>query len=138
MIVSGKLDLLIEPFFILFLQLTSVEVVKAFIDRIHEINPLLNCVVDERFSDALKDAERADALIASNTLTEEQLAKEKPFLGVPITTKDCIRVKDMIHTGGIYCRKDIRGEEDAESMALMRKAGAIPLALTNVSECCMW
>lgn len=95
-------------------------------------------MVDERFNDALKDAEKADQLIASGTLTEEQLAREKPFLGVPITTKDCIRVKDLLHTGGIYRRKDIRGEEDAESMGLMRKAGAIPLAITNVSECCMW
>uniref|UniRef100_A0A336K9U2 CSON004845 protein n=1 Tax=Culicoides sonorensis TaxID=179676 RepID=A0A336K9U2_CULSO len=119
-------------------KLTSVEVVKAFIQRIHEVNPMLNIVVDERFADALKDAEKADAFIASGVLTEEQLAKEKPFLGVPITTKDCIRVKGMLHTAGLVCRKDIRGEEDAESMGLMRKAGAIPLALTNVSECCMW
>lgn len=111
---------------------------KAFINRIHEVNTTFNIVVDERFADALKDAEKADALIASGVLTEEQLAKEKPFLGVPITTKDCIRVKGLMHTAGLVCRKDIRGEEDAEAMGLMRKAGAIPLALTNVSECCMW
>lgn len=58
-----------------------------------EVNPLLNCVVDERFKAALMDAEEADSLIASSKYTEEQLEQEKPFLGVPITTKDCIMVK---------------------------------------------
>ena len=70
-----------------------MEVTQAFIDRCREVNPLLNCVVDERFEAALKDAERADKLIASGTMTVEQLEREKPFLGVPISTKDCIRVE---------------------------------------------
>ncbi|XP_062534223.1 fatty-acid amide hydrolase 2-B-like [Armigeres subalbatus] len=119
-------------------KLTSVEVMEAFIERCKEINPLLNCVVDQCYSTALKEAAMADKLIASGTLTEEQLATEKPFLGVPISTKDCIRVKDMLHTAGIWKRRNIRGEKDSRAMELMRKAGAIPFALTNVSECCMW
>lgn len=45
------------------LQLTSVEVVKSFIGRIKEINPILNCVVDDRFDDAVKDAKAVDDLI---------------------------------------------------------------------------
>ncbi|XP_065089727.1 fatty-acid amide hydrolase 2-B [Ochlerotatus camptorhynchus] len=119
-------------------KLTSVEVTEAFIERCKEINPLLNCVVDQCYKAALSDAQKADKLIASETLTEEQLATEKPFLGVPISTKDCIRVKDLLHTAGIWKRRSIRGEKDARAMELMRKAGAIPFALTNVSECCMW
>lgn len=119
-------------------KLTSVEVMQAFIERCKEINPLLNCVVDQCYEAALKDAAMADKLIASGTFTEEQLATEKPFLGVPISTKDCIRVKDLLHTAGIWKRRNIRGEKDARAMELMRKAGAIPFALTNVSECCMW
>ncbi|KXJ80234.1 hypothetical protein RP20_CCG026068 [Aedes albopictus] len=119
-------------------KLTSVEVTQAFIERCKEINPLLNCVVDQCYEAALKEAAMADKLIASRTLTEEQLATEKPFLGVPISTKDCIRVKDLLHTAGIWKRRNIRGEKDARAMELMRKAGAIPFALTNVSECCMW
>lgn len=119
-------------------KLTSVEVTQAFIDRCKEINPLLNCVVDQRFDEALKDAERADKLVASGTMSVEQLEREKPFLGVPISTKDCIRVQDLLHTSGIWNRRNIRGEKDARAMELMRRAGAIPFALTNVSECCMW
>lgn len=70
--------------------------IEAFIERIKEVNPLLNCMVDERFNDAIKDAESADNLIKSGKFTEEQLAKEKPFLGVPISTKDCIAVKGIM------------------------------------------
>lgn len=95
-------------------------------------------MVDDRFTDALNDATKADELISSNQYTADQLKVMKPFLGVPISTKDCIAVKDMLHTAGLWVRRCIRSNEDADSMRLMREAGAIPFALTNVSECCMW
>ncbi|XP_055921354.1 fatty-acid amide hydrolase 2 [Eupeodes corollae] len=119
-------------------QITSVAVLEAFIRRVEEVNPTFNCVVDKRFKEALKDAADADALIASGTYTPEELLKIKPFLGVPISTKDCIAVKDFLNTAGLYARKGVRSNEDSDAMGLMRKAGAIPFCLTNVSEMCMW
>lgn len=119
-------------------QITSTEVLKTFIERVQEVNPLLNCVVDERFSDALKEAEEADKFIASGTWTEEEIATRKPFLGVPISTKDCIQVKGMLNTSGLYHRRDLRASDDAPTIKKMRDAGAIPFALTNTSELCMW
>ncbi|XP_018323923.1 fatty-acid amide hydrolase 2 [Agrilus planipennis] len=119
-------------------RVTSVYVVKSFIERIEEINPLLNCVVANRFNEALKEAEAVDELIKSNTLSEEDLAANKPFLGVPFTTKDCIAVKGMIHTAGLYKRKDVIAEEDAHVIAALKNAGAILIGLTNISELCMW
>lgn len=44
----------------------------------------------------------------------------------------------MIHTGGLYIRRNFVAVEDAEVVASLRNAGAIPLALTNVPELCMW
>lgn len=111
---------------------------KAFIRRIKQVNPLLNCVVDERYTDALAEAATVDELIASNKHTADQLKELKPFLGVPISTKDCIAVKDMLHTGGLWLRRNIRSPVDSDAIRLMRDAGAIPFALTNVSEVCMW
>ncbi|XP_055376958.1 fatty-acid amide hydrolase 2-A [Condylostylus longicornis] len=119
-------------------KLKSVDVVKSFIDRINEINPILNCVVDQRYEEALKEAAMADELIESGKLTEDELLKQKPFLGVPISTKDCIQVKNMIHTAGLWKRRNVRAVEDAKAIASMRQAGAIPFALTNISEVCMW
>lgn len=111
---------------------------KAFIERVQEVNPLLNCCVDERFTEALKDAEEADRFIASGKMTEEEMAVKKPFFGVPISTKDCIKVKGLLNTSGLHYRRDLRADDDAPVIKQMREAGAIPFALSNVSELCMW
>ena len=36
------------------------------------------------------------------------------------------------------CRKGIKATEDSPTAAALRRAGGIPLAVTNVSELCMW
>lgn len=64
---------------------------------------MLNSVVVNRFEEARKDAETVDHLIQSNSIPIETLAKEKPFLGVPFTTKDCIAVKGAISTMDLRC-----------------------------------
>ncbi|XP_066597182.1 fatty-acid amide hydrolase 2-like [Prorops nasuta] len=120
-------------------QLSSKSVVQSYIDRINEIQPILNCMVENRFEEALKDAEKVDEFLKSpNCPSAEVLAKQKPFLGVPFTTKDCIGIKGMKHTAGLVLRKDIVCEKDADTIRLMREAGAIPLATTNVPELAMW
>lgn len=119
-------------------KLTSEEIVKSFIARIKEINPILNCVVDTRFDQALEEARAADAFIRSGTVDEETLATTKPFFGVPFSIKDCIAVKGLHQTAGLWIRKDFVPEEDADVVRVMREAGAIPLCVTNVSELCMW
>lgn len=119
-------------------KVSCVDVMNSFITRSKLVNPLLNCVVDERFDEALNEAQAADELLASNRYTVDELRDQKPFLGVPISTKDCIEVNGLLHTAGLWLRRNVRGTEDAEAIALMRAAGAIPFALTNVSECCMW
>ncbi|GLH14808.1 Glutamyl-tRNA(Gln) amidotransferase subunit A, mitochondrial [Gryllus bimaculatus] len=119
-------------------KVTSVEVVEAFIARIREVNLVLNTVVDERFEEALKEAKAADEYIRSGAHTPEELERNLPFLGVPFTTKDCVQVKGLRHTAGLYKRRNLVATEDADCVAQMRAAGAFPLAVTNVSELCMW
>ncbi|XP_070156051.1 fatty-acid amide hydrolase 2 [Polyergus mexicanus] len=120
-------------------QLTSEEVISSYIERIKEIQPILNCTVAERFTEALEEARKCDELLKSQDApSADLLAKEKPLFGVPFTTKDCIRVANMQQTAGLVKRKDIRADRDADAIKLMRSAGAIPLALTNVSELAMW
>lgn len=111
---------------------------ETFIRRIQEVNPILNCCVDQRFEEALKEAAEADKLISSATVTEDHLKKHKPFLGIPISTKDCIAVKGLLHSAGLYVRRDFRAKENADAIELMKNAGAIPFCITNVSEMCMW
>ncbi|XP_050347395.1 fatty-acid amide hydrolase 2-like [Nymphalis io] len=119
-------------------QITSVDVVKACIRRIEDINPIVNCFVENRFELALQEAKKADEIIRSGTKTVEQLTQEKPFLGVPFTTKDSIAVKDLHQTAGVVLKKDYIAEEDAEVIKLLKQNGAIIIGLTNVPELCMW
>ncbi len=42
------------------------------------------------------------------------------------------------YTSGLVKRKDIIGQFDSDVVALMKKAGGIMLAITNVPELCMW
>ncbi|XP_050664692.1 fatty-acid amide hydrolase 2-like isoform X2 [Leptidea sinapis] len=117
-------------------ELKSEELVCACIERIKLVNPYLNAVTDERYEDAIKDARAVDKMI-ENGLTEEEFTK-KPFLGVPFTAKESHAVSGMLHTLGVVARRDARAHEDAECVRLLRAAGAIPVAVTNVPEINKW
>ncbi|XP_055351575.1 fatty-acid amide hydrolase 2-like [Paramacrobiotus metropolitanus] len=117
-------------------DITSAELVNLFIQRIEAVNPVLNVVVAERFQEARREARLADQALASGL--PEHGVERQPFLGVPFTTKECIRVTGLPNTSGLYLRQGFVATEDADVVRLMRQAGAIPLAVTNISEICMW
>ncbi|RWS22155.1 fatty-acid amide hydrolase 2-like isoform X1 [Leptotrombidium deliense] len=66
-----------------------------------------------------------------------QKMQDMPLLGVPITVKDSIAVKRMLFTGGLYSRRTNFATEDATVIKNIRKAGAIPIANSNVGELSM-
>ncbi|KAH7952859.1 hypothetical protein HPB49_001860 [Dermacentor silvarum] len=119
-------------------KVKSVDLVSAYIRRIREVQPIINAVVEERFEEALEDAKEVDRLVASGTLSASQMSKEKPLLGLPFTAKNSIAIKGLRQDAGSTFWHGRRATEDAPSVALLRAAGAIPLALTNVCELCMW
>ncbi|XP_034834364.1 fatty-acid amide hydrolase 2-B-like [Maniola hyperantus] len=119
-------------------EVSSLEVVNTCIRRIKETNPVTNYFIDNRFELALKEAKEADDLIRSGTLSVEYLEREKPFLGVPFTTKDSIGVEGLHFTAGITLRKHLRADKDAEVIKLMKNSGAIVIGVTNIPEMCMW
>ncbi|KAL1417552.1 hypothetical protein MTO96_026769 [Rhipicephalus appendiculatus] len=101
-------------------------------------SPSSTLSVEERFEEALKDAEEVDKLVASGTMSPSQMSNEKPLLGLPFTSKNSIAIKGMRQDAGSLFWHGRRAVEDAPAVALLRAAGAIPLALTNVPEMCMW
>lgn len=119
-------------------EVTSVEVVQAYIDRIQEVNPLLNAVVKDRFSLALQEAAQVDRLIEEETGGEEVLEDRLPLLGVPLTVKESFAVQGMPQTAGLPSKKGTLATSDAPVVALLKRAGAIPLGVTNIPELCMW
>lgn len=76
-------------------QVRSEDVVAAFIRRIKQVNPIINCVVQERYKDALKEARTVDRFIKSCGKDAATLELETPFLGVPFTVKDSFSVKGI-------------------------------------------
>lgn len=62
------------------------------------MNPYLNAVVEDRYSDALQDAQEVDRLIASHCKTEQEIKKQTPLLGVPCTVKESCGVKGCINS----------------------------------------
>jgi len=47
-------------------------------------------------------------------------------------------VEGLPNTSGMLIRHDVKSSQDADVVARLRHAGAIPLAVTNISELCMW
>ncbi|XP_063072410.1 fatty-acid amide hydrolase 2-B-like [Engraulis encrasicolus] len=120
-------------------EVSSVELVQAHIERIQEVNPLLNALVKDRFSAALLEAAQVDRMIEEKTTGEEEdLAEQLPLLGVPFSVKGSFALQGMPHTSGLRSRVGVLASTDAPPVAYMKKAGAIPLGVTNVPELCMW
>ncbi|KAJ3585025.1 hypothetical protein NHX12_013748 [Muraenolepis orangiensis] len=114
-------------------EVTSVEVVQAYIDRIQQVNPLINALVKDR-----QEASQVDKLIEEESGGEEALADRLPLLGVPVSIKEAFALQGMPQTVGIVSRRGTVATVDAAAVALLKRAGAIPLGVTNISEVCMW
>ncbi|CAF0767404.1 unnamed protein product [Adineta steineri] len=120
-------------------QITSYEVVKAYIDRIKSIQPYLNVYVDERFEQALEEAREIDRILDNDKSIPEEWNEERaPFLGVPFAIKESMQFRGFHNSTGIVLRKDFICTETAKAVDNMLKSGAILLCNTNVSEGCMW
>lgn len=119
-------------------QLSCEEVMRAYIIRSQAVHPYINAAVDERYDDALNEAKALDAFLANTSKTEEEILKDTPLLGVPFSCKETIGVKGMAQTNGLVRAKGRVAPQDSDTAALYRKAGAIPYAVTNVPELCLW
>src|SRR5579859_8196271 len=111
-------------------QVSSQEVVDAYLKRIEAINPTLNSVVQVRAEAARNEARQADEALARGEV-------KGPLHGVPITIKDTYDVAGMICTCGTKGRAAFVAPQDATVVARARAAGAIVLGLTNLPELCL-
>ncbi|KAK1128808.1 hypothetical protein K0M31_019956 [Melipona bicolor] len=118
-------------------QISSEEVVRAYVERCIAVNPVLNAIVDQRYDKAIEEAREVDEFLASTPITEEELAHKKPLFGVPITVKESFAVKGMSHSAGVKKNISRRATQDAEAVSLLRKAGAIVTVVSNTPELCL-
>lgn len=108
-------------------EVSSQEVVEAYLQRIEAVNPKLNAVVQLTADMVHDQARAADAALAQGDL-------KGPLHGVPVTIKDNIETAGMICTGGTKGRTSFVPTQDATVVARLRAAGAIILGKTNLPE----
>ncbi|XP_018357628.1 PREDICTED: fatty-acid amide hydrolase 2-A isoform X2 [Trachymyrmex cornetzi] len=118
-------------------EISSEEVIVTYVKRCKIVNPLINAIVEDRFDAAIQEAREIDNFLQSTIIDEAKIANEKPLLGLPITIKESIAVQGMSYSVGM---KDVslKATEDADVVARIRKAGGIPLLVSNTPELCMW
>lgn len=108
-------------------ELSPVEVLDVYLDRIEEINPKINAIVTLIEENARKEAKKA-----------EQKVKEGKELGVlhgvPVVIKDNIPVRGVRTTYGSKLYENHVPEEDMILVERLRQAGAIILGKTNMPE----
>lgn len=106
---------------------TSVDLVRAYTARVLEVNSTLN-MVTELNPDAIEIAKEADALRANGTILS-------PLHGIPILIKNNIATDDkMNNTAGSWSLLGAKVPRDSTMAAKLRKAGAIILGKTNLSQ----
>ena len=110
-------------------ELTSVELVQSFLDRIDEFDkngPKINSILSLN-PDALKIAAELDEMRGQEG--------QGPLYGIPVLLKDNIETTDQMPTtaGSIALQQNF-ALEDAFVAAQLRSAGAIILGKVNLSE----
>ncbi|MCZ0737042.1 amidase family protein [Phreatobacter sp. AB_2022a] len=108
-------------------KVSSEEVVRAHVERMHQANPKINAVVVDLSKDAIKAAKAAD----------KALAKGKdvgPLHGVPVTIKINIDVQGQANSNGVVALKDNIAPGDSPVTSNLKKAGAVIIGLTNTPE----
>lgn len=107
-------------------EVSTVEVVEAYLRRIESVNPALNAVVTLA-PDALERARESETAVARGEAVGL-------LHGVPLTVKDTIDVCGLRTTCGSRVRAEYVAAEDAPAVARLRAAGAVILGKTNCPE----
>ncbi|MBL0102953.1 MAG: amidase [Bacteroidetes bacterium] len=111
-------------------EYTSEKIVKLYLDRINSIDksgPALNSVIELN----------PDAIYIAQGLDKERKAGKirGPLHGIPVLLKDNIDTGDkMMTTAGSLAMVGNHPEKDAFVVEQLRKAGAVILGKTNLSE----
>jgi len=111
-------------------EISPTEVVAAYIERIENINPILNSYITICSKHALDKAKHLEKALMQGEY-------RGPFHGIPVAVKDQWWTKGIRTTGGSRTLVDFVPEKDSTVMEYMDKAGGILLGKTNMTEFAM-
>jgi amidase len=109
-------------------SVSCVEAVDAAFERLEDVNPLINAVVDID-----REGARAEAVAADQALRRAGF-EPGPLHGVPVTIKANADQRGRATTNGVAAFRDVIAQEDSAVVANWRRAGAIIVGRTNTPE----
>lgn len=105
-------------------EITAVEATHSALERLNQINPVINAVVDQLPDEALAAALAVDRSIA--------IGNDPGLLcGVPVTVKVNVDQANCRTTNGLQLHDKLFAETDSPVVSNLRKAGAIIIGRTN-------
>ncbi len=108
-------------------QVTSVELTRMYLGRLHRLDAQLHCVVTFLDDHGLRQAAQADREIAAGNY-------RGPLHGIPWGAKDIIAVKGYPTTWGSAVYRDRVIDTDASVVEQLREAGAVLIAKFTTGE----
>ena len=108
-------------------EVSPVEATEAYIDRIDSLNFKFNAYLTVTRDMAIDAAREAEREIAAGN-------HRGPMHGVPVAVKDQFHSAGVRTTGGSRILADFVPDEDATVIANLKRAGAILLGKTNLTE----
>jgi len=106
-------------------QVSSVELLRAYLDRVDRLNPAINAIVVDDRERALKAARAADRALRDGRSVG-------PLHGVPMTVKESFNLVGQPTTWGDPQFAGNVATSDAVVVARLRAAGAVIFGKTNV------
>ncbi|MBI4117520.1 MAG: Asp-tRNA(Asn)/Glu-tRNA(Gln) amidotransferase subunit GatA [Parcubacteria group bacterium] len=104
-------------------EISSIELTEACLRRIREKNDELNAFITVSEKEALRQAKKADALIAAGA--------QGVLTGIPYSVKDAILVENMRSTGAAKILDDYIAPYSASVIAKIQEKGGVILGKTN-------
>jgi amidase len=108
-------------------KLSSVEITRAIIDRIHTTNPRLHAYITVAEESALRSAAQADTEIAAGRWRGS-------LHGVPLAVKDLCQTKGILTTCASRVLRDWIPDSNATVVDRLQSAGAVLLGKLNLTE----
>lgn len=105
-------------------KISCLDATESALDRLAQVNPAINAVVQE-----MPDEARAAARALDDKIAKGEAAG--PLAGVPVTIKVNVDQKGFATTNGLRIQKDLIAVDDSPLVANMRKDGAIIVGRTN-------
>lgn len=105
-------------------EVSSVELTKAYLDRIKQTESKINALVTVTEKTALEEAKKADQLLANGT--------DKPLLGIPFVIKDNFSTKDVLTTASSKLLDNYYPPFDSTVVARLKDAGMVMLGKANM------